>query len=230
MPPNRPPRDPASHAASPGAATPVHAATASFSPSGATERRRILLISIAVLVVVSLAATGAALVALYRASFEQQRARLTEVARGRARIIEAVARFDQRHTSYPQGSAAATMSQISEAHQNFAGFGETGEFTLARLEDDAIVFLLSHRHGLREAGRRPLDGRLLEQPVGGERLVRPDVAGDVDPQKRPGVDVAGRAAEQIAQYQHAVTGLHLVGQCQRAAHAVLGIHITSDRV
>jgi len=38
------------------------------------------------------------------------------------------------------------LSQIVESHRLYEGFGETGEFTLARREDDQIVFLLSLRH------------------------------------------------------------------------------------
>jgi signal transduction histidine kinase len=44
-------------------------------------------------------------------------------------------------------SAEATLSQIIDAHTKYEGFGETGEFTLARIEGDNIIFLLSHRHG-----------------------------------------------------------------------------------
>ncbi len=44
------------------------------------------------------------------------------------------------------GSLAATLSQINDAHGHYKGFGRTGEFTLARREGDFIVFLLNHRH------------------------------------------------------------------------------------
>ena len=50
-------------------------------------------------------------------------------------------------TSVPGGGRAATLSQVVEAHESFQGFGETGEFTLARREGDQIVWLLRHRHG-----------------------------------------------------------------------------------
>ncbi|MDM8565636.1 PAS domain S-box protein [Candidatus Halobeggiatoa sp. HSG11] len=95
---------------------------------------------------------------LYNTAFEQKRADLVETARSQARLIEAVARFDTEHvrqmheyelssdlTGYESGSAAATLSQIIDAHKNYNGWGKTGEFTLARREGDKIIFLLRHR-------------------------------------------------------------------------------------
>ena len=38
------------------------------------------------------------------------------------------------------------MQQIRDAHLGYEGFGETGEFTMARREGDLIVFVLEHRH------------------------------------------------------------------------------------
>jgi len=49
------------------------------------------------------------------------------------------------------GASVATLSQIIDAHKHYEGFGETGEFTLARREGDKIVFILSHRHFNRES-------------------------------------------------------------------------------
>ena len=84
---------------------------------------------------------------LYRTAFEEERSRLVEIAKSQARLIEAVARFDQTYrTDYPAGPVAATLSQIEDAHANYRGFGETGEFTLSKRKDDQIVFLLNHRH------------------------------------------------------------------------------------
>ena len=107
-----------------------------------------ILFLILIMSAVSLAATTTAIIALYEAAFAEQRERLIETVRSRARMIEAVARFDSAYSSgrIPGGAIEATLSQIREAHRNFAGFGETGEFTLAKRMGDQIVFLLRHRH------------------------------------------------------------------------------------
>ena len=95
------------------------------------------------------AAVGALfLTQLYWSELAQERVRLVEIAQGRARLIEAMASFDATQRSdYPGGPWAATLSQIEAAHDRFDGFGETGEFTLARRSGDQIIFLLNHRHG-----------------------------------------------------------------------------------
>ncbi len=130
-----------------------------------TERQRILLSSIAIMVVVSLSAAGIAIYVLYRAAFDVHEARLEEVVLSRARLIEAVGRFDARFSGggFPGGAREATLSQVVEAHEHFKGFGETGEFVLARREGDQIVWLLSHRHGdLAVPSPIPLDTDLAE--------------------------------------------------------------------
>jgi PAS domain S-box-containing protein len=101
---------------------------------------------------------------LYQVAFEEEKARLTETAQSQARLLEAVARFDTLYSqNYPEGPGAATLSQIRDAHQNYAGFGQTGEFTLAKLEDDMMVFLLSHRHFDRDLPQPvPFDSELAE--------------------------------------------------------------------
>jgi signal transduction histidine kinase len=120
-----------------------------------TERRRILLFSIGIMAAVSLSAAGIAIYALYWAAFEVHKAGLEEVVLSRARLIEAVGRFDVQfnRSEFPGGAREATLSQVVEAHENFRGFGETGEFTLARREGDEIAWLLSHRHGDPEVPR-----------------------------------------------------------------------------
>lgn len=84
---------------------------------------------------------------LFNAALSEEKIRLTEIVQSQARLIEAVYRFDQIYSEdYPEGSLQATISQLQEAHKNYGGFGRTGEFTLARLEDDQIVFLFPLRH------------------------------------------------------------------------------------
>lgn len=111
-----------------------------------SERRRIFYMTL-IMVVVALAAAAVSIGVLYQAAFEEQKARLIETAQSQARLIESIARFDAQYSrDYPEGPWEATLSQIREAHENYEGFGETGEFTLARREGNFIVFLLSHRH------------------------------------------------------------------------------------
>ncbi len=111
------------------------------------ENKRIILL-IAIMTLIAAAASGSAIAILYNTAFEEERARLVEIAQSQARMIEAVAKFNRR--SHPPGEGwaaeAATLGQIKEAHGNYEGFGKTGEFTLARRAGGEIHFILSHRH------------------------------------------------------------------------------------
>lgn len=108
-------------------------------------KRFILLILIMTAVAVGIGV--AAIAILYDAAINEERSRLVETAQSQARLMEAVARFDEAYSlNYPEGSKAATIAQIKDAHERYLGFGETGEFTLARRVGDDIVFVLRHRH------------------------------------------------------------------------------------
>jgi len=100
------------------------------------------------MIFITVATGGVLTYLLYETAFEEQRGRLIEAAQSQARLIEAVARFNASSGNYKdlQEAAVATRSQIIDAHSHYKGFGETGEFTLAKKEGDQIVFLLSHRH------------------------------------------------------------------------------------
>ncbi len=133
-------------------------------PKELTSRQR-LLVLFAVMATVGVTAAGLSLWTLYITAFEEERSRLIEITRSQARLIEAVARFDATHSqdANPGGAIAATLDQIIDAHARYDGFGETGEFTLARREGDAIVFLLSFRHENPGVQRRlPFRGPLAE--------------------------------------------------------------------
>jgi PAS domain S-box-containing protein len=111
--------------------------------------RRRLLVLILIMTIVSLVITGITIFILYNVAFEESRGRLVEIVKNQARLIEAIARFDATYSKqdYPGGSVEAALSQIIDAHEHYEGFGETGEFTLARREGNDIVFLLTQRHG-----------------------------------------------------------------------------------
>ncbi len=97
------------------------------------HRRRILGVSILTMSVIALVVSCTVLHFLYRAALDQRRTSLTETAESQARLIEAVARFDRLYSQedHQEGAAAATISQIVDAHDTFSGIEETGEFTLA---------------------------------------------------------------------------------------------------
>ena len=85
---------------------------------------------------------------LYRHDIKAHRERLQATVQSQARLIEAMARHDAVYEkNTPGGPTAATLNQIIDAHEHYEGFGETGEFTLARREGDFIVFIFRHRHG-----------------------------------------------------------------------------------
>jgi len=104
---------------------------------------------------------GIAMAILYNVAFEEDRNRLVDIAVSQARIIESIARHDQSES--PQQARAQTLAQLIEAHERFKGFGKTGEFTLAELKGNQIVFLLSHRHhDLSNPHPVPFDGEEAE--------------------------------------------------------------------
>jgi PAS domain S-box-containing protein len=134
-----------------------------------SRRRQILAASIVVMACVSLGGVGVAIPTLYRAAFDAERSRLRDIVRSRVSLIEAVARFDGGAQAGPSSQSASagatdaasevaleialdaaaaetTLRQVVEAHAHFEGFGETGEFTVARRAGDEIVFLVSQRH------------------------------------------------------------------------------------
>jgi PAS domain S-box-containing protein len=111
-----------------------------------SERKRIFIL-ILLMALSCLFVAGITITSLYQAAISEQRERLVETAQSQARLIEAVARFDEKYSKdYPEGPEVATLSQIIDAHEHYAGFGKTGEFTLSKKEGDNIIFLLSHRH------------------------------------------------------------------------------------
>jgi len=128
-----------------------------------TDRARVLVL-IMIMSMGLLLVTGITIGLLYRVAFNEGKARLVETARGQARLIEAVARYDVLHsTDFPGGSRAATLQQVEDALAKYEGFGETGEFTLAKKEGDLIVFVLGHRHsGFDRPEPVPYDSLLAE--------------------------------------------------------------------
>ena len=94
------------------------------------------------------AASAATLVTfmLYRASFEQHRARLIHVVQHRSSIVRSLPlpstplREEDSHTE----AEADEFFDIIEVFRSFGKFGDTGEFTLARNLGGEIVWLIRH--------------------------------------------------------------------------------------
>ena len=122
-------------------------ATSEITSTTIKDKQRIftlvLIMTVSVMVV-----GGVAVTLLYTTAFEEKRGDLIYTAQSQARLIEAMAVFDKQNneSDHPGDAFAATLSQITNAHEQFRGLGDTGEFTLARREGDQIVWLLRHRH------------------------------------------------------------------------------------
>lgn len=128
--------------------------------------RKTFILLAAIMVALCVVSVGITIPILYRQELDNNRARLRVSTANQARLIEAIARYDKHwNTEYPGGFEAATLSQIADAHQNYAHFGKTGEFTLARREGDQIVFLLRHRHSVVEQPNRVSFDSELAEPM-----------------------------------------------------------------
>jgi len=128
---------------------------------------RTALILVGIMIAIGSMLIGTATYWLYQVSFEQQKARLNEIASSRASLIDAVARHD-RAQALSMGKTERTgenwtLAQVLEAHEKFRGFGKTGEFALAKRTGDDIFFLLSHSlNGLGLVPSVPWSSQLAE--------------------------------------------------------------------
>ncbi|MCH7857979.1 MAG: hypothetical protein IIB37_14610, partial [Gemmatimonadetes bacterium] len=114
------------------------------SQESASERRTIVAVSLGIMALVSITVGATVISESYNTGLNTQRDRLAELVRSRILMIEAVAALDEQYSreDVPGGARAATLSRVAEVHERSAGVGQTGEFTLARREGDAIVFIV----------------------------------------------------------------------------------------
>lgn len=98
--------------------------------------------TVLILAVILVAVAGAGIRVLYVMTLEDMRENLAELAWSRARVLEAVAKYDACNQSGGTEGAArsATLSQLKEGHRGFAGFRSTAEIILAeRIGDEFHV-------------------------------------------------------------------------------------------
>jgi PAS domain S-box-containing protein len=102
---------------------------------------------------------------LYLTAIEQHGLRLLETVKSQARLIEAIAEFDNPDNGGrdPALLRQATLDKVASAHRKFEGFGESGEFVLALRAGDRIHFVLNRRHAHSRTSRSiPFAGQWAE--------------------------------------------------------------------
>lgn len=127
------------------------------------DRQKVLLAFVTILVLVCTTTAMSSIYTLYQTAISQERESLRGATQMIARLVEGVARFDEKYSwDYPEGARAATISQIVNAHAHHKGIGETGEFTLGYRQGDQILFILPHRHNKAKPKPAPWDSTLAE--------------------------------------------------------------------
>ena len=113
----------------------------------------------------TLVISAISIASLYNTGIAQHRLRLVETVKSQARLIEAIAQFDNidNDGNDPAWARESTLEKVAAAHSEFEGFGDTGEFVLARRDGEQIIFVLSRRHELSQTPRSiPFDGEWAE--------------------------------------------------------------------
>ncbi|MGL1891388.1 MAG: HAMP domain-containing histidine kinase [Spirochaetaceae bacterium] len=111
-----------------------------------TEKKRVIIIML-IYTAITLFVVDFTIFLLYNAGFNDNEQQLVHLVQSQARLMEAIAQFEQYSDhSHDQGWKDSTIMQIIYSHETYRGFGDTGEFTLAKLEDESIIFVLSRRH------------------------------------------------------------------------------------
>ena len=110
-------------------------------------RNHTLGILILILVVVAALVGATNIYMLYESSFEAHRDRLSQLAKTQAHLINSVAREDEKYGDrrHPEGATSDTLRKVIAALKQYEGFGETGEFVLARMLEGKVHVLHTQR-------------------------------------------------------------------------------------
>ncbi len=105
--------------------------------------RKLRLLLFVIMITTTVAVGFISINGLYKTGLKEEENHLRIIVKSWARLIEAIAEFDQKYSmNFPQGTTAATLNQIQKAHKKIENFGKTGEFVLAKLDDGKIFFIL----------------------------------------------------------------------------------------
>lgn len=130
-----------------------------------SNRLVLLILNMTTVSVVALAVAVIGIFILYRTALEQQRARLVETAQSRARLIEAIWGRESDAIASSNSKEERTLNILVDAHHNFQGFAQTGEFTMGKRQGQHIVFLLRHRHSQLEQPKPVPWSEKLAEPM-----------------------------------------------------------------
>ncbi|WP_373070341.1 diguanylate cyclase domain-containing protein [Sulfurimonas sp.] len=102
---------------------------------------------IAIMAAIIIFTTTISVYKLYKIGCQQQKIRLNEVVHSQASMINTIFKHQMHDHEKPlEFLTKEVLDNLIHAHKEFMGFGKSGEFTLAKLENDKIHFLLRHRH------------------------------------------------------------------------------------
>jgi PAS domain S-box-containing protein len=132
-------------------AVPVRWFVNSVSSTKAMGVRKRFVFLATIMIVTCLLVMGVITFVLYRHEIQDKRKMLKVIAQTQAHLIESVARYDakmidvlkEQNPNY--NYIDATISQVMDAHKRYKGFGKTGEFTLARRNENSINFIVQQR-------------------------------------------------------------------------------------
>ena len=131
------------------------------------RRESKILLLTAAAIVIATAWIAISMISLYRTALGQVRTNLVAMVRSQARLVEAAGLLHTLSGDEAKGgdAFAAQLGRIMDSHNRNDGFGETGEYRLAQIRGDSIVFLLDHAgQGGLNAEPIHIDGELA-QPV-----------------------------------------------------------------
>lgn len=104
-----------------------------------------------ILTVVAMLIQAGLLSIFYYKDITHHKQHLQDIVKSQMRLFESIVKYDKEMSEMIEDEIpkydhdVASLNQILEAHKNFNGFGENGEFTIARLVDSNIVFLSTQR-------------------------------------------------------------------------------------